>query len=268
MKTILLLAATSTLTACVGTTGGDIVDFRAAAAGPRDAVAGGALSFDTDRGFRVDLVRATLHVGAMYLDQSLPTSGAQSARCTLPGTYVAEVTTGVDVDLLDPSPHPFPERGHGTTLEARAGQVWLTHDEVDAVSDPSGTPILDLEGTVAVDGDDRPFSGRITISDNRVPGGGELAGADPICRQRIVSPIPTRVTVEPTGGLLLRIDPRLLFVNVDFRALPKTASGYAFSDEPGAGDYTQPSVNLYSNLHSGGSLVGPSLYTFSWDPDL
>ena len=123
---------------CVGTTGADIVDFDAAAAGPRDARAGEPLSFTNDRGFAVELGRATLHVGALYLDQTFPVSGAQSATCILPGTYVAEATLGRDVDLLDPSPQTFPGGGHGTTLEARAGQVWLTHDDVNAVVDPSG----------------------------------------------------------------------------------------------------------------------------------
>jgi hypothetical protein len=250
---------------CVGTTGADIVDFDAVAAGPSEARAGEPLSFTNDRGFAVELTRATLHVGAMYLDQSLPVSGAQSATCILPGTYVAEVTTGRDVDLLDPTPQTFPGGGHGTTLDARAGQVWLTHDDVNAGVDPSGEPILDFAGTATVEGELRPFSGKITISSNR-QAAGELAGANPICKERIVSPVETVVSVERTGSLLLRIDPRLLFVNVDFAALPLTSEGYVFSDDPNDPDYGQPSVNLYSNLHSGGSLAGPSLYVFSWQP--
>jgi hypothetical protein len=252
---------------CVGTTGADIVDFDAAAAGPRDARAGEPLSFTNDRGFAVELERATLHVGAMYLDQTFPVSGAQSATCILPGTYVAEATLGRDVDLLDPSPQAFPGGGHGTTLEARAGQVWLTHDDVDAVVDPTGEPILDFEGTVVVEGEQRPFTGIVTISSNRQTAG-QVAGASPVCKERIVSPIETRVSVELAGSLLLRIDPRLLLVNVDFAALPLTTSGYVFSDDPSDETYGQPSVNLYSNLHSGGSLAGPSLYVFSWEPEL
>ena len=253
--------------ACVGTTGADIVDFEAGAAGPRDARAGEPLSFTNDRGFAVELTRASLHVGAMYLDQSLPVSGAQSATCILPGTYVAEATMGRDVDLLDPTPQTFPGGGHGTTLEARAGQVWLTHDDVNATVDPSGEPILFFEGTTTVEGELRPFTGKVTISSNR-QSAGQVAGASPICKERIVSPIETQVSVETTGALLLRVDPRLLFVNVDFAALPLTSEGYVFSDDPDEPAYGQPSVNLYSNLHSGGSLAGPSLYVFSWQSEL
>jgi hypothetical protein len=247
---------------CVGTTGGEIVDFEAGAAGPKDATAGEPLAFTTDRGFDVELTRANMHVGAMYLVQAFPVSGAQSTSCILPGTYVAEVTQGANVDLLDPTPTKFPSGGHGTTLAARAGQVWLTHGDVNATVDPSDEPVLSVEGTATVGGEQRAFSADVTISSNRQMAS-SVAGANPICKQRIVSPIPTDVSVQTEGALLLRIDPRLLFVNVDFAALTATDGTYTFSDDPTSPDYGQPSVNLYANLRAGSSL-----YTFSWVPDL
>jgi predicted small secreted protein len=115
----LLVVMAVTLAACVGTTGGDVVDFPVAAAGAADAVAGQPYELVTDRGWHVVLTKATLHVGALYLGQSLPVSGAQNTSCILPGTYVAQVTTGLDVDLLSPAPQRFPSLGHGTTLQAR-----------------------------------------------------------------------------------------------------------------------------------------------------
>lgn len=264
--------------ACVGTTGGDVVDFGAAAAGPADAVAGEALSFTNELTngdtWNVTLTKATLHVGAVYLAQSMPVSGAQSTSCILPGTYVAQITSGLDVDLLSPDPQPFPTRGHGTTLDARVGQVWLTHGDVDQIPDPSPTPILDIEGTAERDGDVRPFAGKITIAANRQDSGGAFAGADTVCKKRIVSPIATSVRIESTGGLLLRIDPRFLFVNVDFGKLGHFTNGYGFSDDPKAADptsplfYSQPSANLYTNLHRGGGGPGATLYTFLWDDNL
>src|SRR4029079_14599191 len=63
--------------ACVGTTGGDVIDFPAAASGPRDAEALKTNGFDTDLGWHVVLAKATLHVGALYLSQTQPVSGAQ-----------------------------------------------------------------------------------------------------------------------------------------------------------------------------------------------
>jgi hypothetical protein len=269
LRTLAVVAAIATLVAaCVGTTGGDVVDFPVAAAGAADATAGQPFELVNDRGWHVVLTKATLHVGALYLEQSLPVSGAQNTSCILPGTYVAQLTTGLDVDLLSPTPQRFPALAHGTTLPALVGQVWLTGGPIAGAVD--ATPILIIAGTADRAGDLRPFTGQITISSNRQPQGSENAGASPICKQRIVTPIPTpALTIEHQGGLLLRVDPRFLFVNVDFGALGKSATGYAFSDDPSAADptspdyYSQPSTNLYQNLHAAGSL-----YRFSWDPEL
>src|SRR5215472_4753215 len=145
---------------CVGTTGGQIVDFPAAAAGPADA-SGGQLEFTTDSGWHVILTQATLHVGAIYLDQAVPVSGSQGTNCILPGLYVAEVTSGRDVDLLSPEPQPFPVLGHGTTLPALAGQVWLTGGDVNQVED--STPILQIAGTADEAGQVVSFMGTVTI---------------------------------------------------------------------------------------------------------
>ena len=266
LATSLVLALS--IAACVGTTGGDVVDFPVAAAGPSDAVAGKPYSLTTDRGWHVVLTKATLHVGALYLGQSQPISGAQNTSCILPGTYVAQVTTGMDVDLLSPVPQRFPVLGHGTTLPALVGQVWLTGGPVDQTTDV--TPILVIEGTADRAGDVRPFRGQITISSNRQESSGTSAGANTICKQRIVTPVPTPgVTIQHDGGLLVRIDPRILFVNVDFGALGKFSTGYGFSDDPSQTDpasplyYSQPSANLYQNLHSAGAL-----YSFTWDGSL
>jgi hypothetical protein len=261
------------LSACVGTTGGDVIDFPAAAAGPTDAQVGKPLVFDTDRGWHVVLTKATLHVGAVYLNQSQPVSGSQATTCVLPGTYVAQVTTGLDVDLLSPTPQRFPTLGHGTTLDALVGQVWLAGSadrDLDDVSD--ATPILVIEGTAESAGVSRPFKGTVTIAANRQAQSGDVAGSSTICKQRIVSPIPTSVALKHTGGLLLRIDPRRLFVNVDFAELGKIDSGYVFSDDPSQSDptaplyYSQPSVNLYQNLHAAGAIA--PLYDFTWDDGL
>ena len=259
------------LPACIGTTGGDVVDFPAAVAGPADADASKPFELTNDRGWHVVLTTATLHVGALYLSQSRPTSGAQVTSCVLPGTYVAQVTTGRDVNILSPVPQRFPSLGHGTTLAALVGEVWLAADgdgpDIDEAT--TTTPILVIEGTADRAGDVRPFAGRITIGSNRVAQGGPVAGSNTLCKQRIVTPIPTHVAVEHGGGLLLRVDPRRLFTNVDFGQLGKTpGGGYAFSDDPSQADpesplyYSQPSTNLYQNLHAA-STASP-LYTFAW----
>jgi hypothetical protein len=244
--------------ACVGTTGGQLVTFPAAAAGPADAIAGQPLAFTSDLGWSVSLTKATLHIGAVYLNQSMPVSGSQGTNCILPGTYVAQVTSGLDLDLLSPTPQPFPSPGQGTTIPpAIVAQVWLTTGDVNQ---PDQLPVLVVEGTAQKGSSSVPFQGKVTIGSAR-QSSGKSAGGDPICKEHIVSPIPTTVAVDTSGGLLLRVDPRLLFVNVEFSQLAKLSngSGYAFSDDPTSTDYTQPSRNLYSNLHSSGAL-----YSFSW----
>lgn len=245
--TLLLLAA------CVGTTGGESVDFPAVVQAVPDAK-----EFTNDRGWHVVLTKAKLHIGAVYLDAALPVSGAQNGDCILPGTYVAEITTGLDVDLLSPMTQPFPALGHGTTTPALAAQVWLTAGDVNLVDEE--TPMLEIEGVADRAGDVRPFTGEIVIGKNRAAMTA-TPGASPICKQRIVSPIPTSVSVKEMGTLRLVVDARQLFVNVEFADLQKSGTTYVFSDDPASDAYTQPSINLWENLHSGGSL-----YRFGWMP--
>ena len=243
--------------ACVGTTGGELLSFPAAAAGPADADPTQPVEFTTSRGWHVALAQATLHVGAIYLDQSAAVSGSQGTNCILPGTYVAQVTSGLDVNLLSSSPALFPAQAQGSTIPAAlVGQVWLTGGDINATTD--ATPILVLAGTAHdATGAVIRFEGRITI--NAQAATGEAAGQDPVCKRRIVS-VPTSVSVQTTGGLLLRVDPRLLFVNVDFSQLTKTGDTYEFSSDPSS---DQASLNLYNNLRSAGAL-----YTFSWSANL
>jgi hypothetical protein len=96
---------------------------------------------------------------------------------------------------------------------------------------------------------------------NRLPNSSTSGIDSPICKQRVVSPIPTSVQVERQGGLLLRVDPRLLFVNLDFSALAPASdgNGYAFRDDSS----DQPSENLFQNLIAAGPM-----YTFSWANEL
>jgi hypothetical protein len=259
--------------ACVGTTGGELVSFHAAAAGPQDATSGQPLRFSVQGGGRtwsVVLTRATLHIAAVYLDQSAPVSGSQGTSCILPGTYVAQVlpvpvdaggqvTTGLDVDLLSPALQSFTGGGQGTTIpQALLGQVWLTTGDVNS---PDTTPILHVAGTAQQGGVSIPFAGEVTIGTNHEETGTQSAGGDPICKEHIV-PVPTAIAVGRTGGLLVRIDPRLFFVNVDFALLTPVAGTYEFSDDPQSPQYTQPSRNLYDNLRS----YAP--YTFSWSDRL
>jgi hypothetical protein len=257
MRAARLALAPLFFAACVGETGGNAVVFTAAAAGPADATAGQPLSWSMN-GFDVALTEATLHVGAIYLDEAAPVSGAQATGCYLTGTYVAQETSALDVDLLSPTPQPFPQRAVGITEPAPlVGQVWLTGGDVNQVADT--TAILKIAGTATQGGASFPFTGALTIGANRAPAGGGTGGGNSICKQRIVTPISVSLTLATTGGLLLRIDPRLFFTGVAFSQLPSgSAGGYAFSDDPAAPGYVPTGQALYSNLHS----TAP--YEFGW----
>jgi hypothetical protein len=248
------MACSLLVAACSDSTGGNLVTFSAAAAGPANVAPGQAFEFVNDRGWHIVLDRAVLHVGAVYLNQSTPVSGAQNTSCILPGTYVAQVTKGTDVNLLSSEPQSFPERGTGVTIPALAGQVWLTGGPINTLADT--TPILQVAGSADQNGVALSFAGTITIGSNRVAADSNgLAGASPICKQRIVSPIPTSVVPMTDGSLLLRIDPgEPLFTNVEFAAIDPLAGPYAFRDDSS----DQPSLNLYNNLRSSGP------YRFEW----
>ena len=244
---------------CSGSTGGDVVEFQAFAAGPPDAIAGQTYSFQTGRGYGVHLTRARIHMGAVYLNRSVQTSVGDDTSCMLAGTYVAEVTSGLDVDVLSPELQAFPSDGVATSDEAKTGEVWLTGGDVNAEND--ATVILYVEGSAEKDGVTFPFDGAVTIGSNRALSSSDqaLPGAKPMCKQRIVSPIPVDVRATRGGQLVVRVDPRGIFANVECSAMAKSAddpSRYRFRDDGS----DQPSRNLFYGLRAG---VGT--YSFGWE---
>src|SRR5262249_11212705 len=154
----------------------------------------------------ITLTRAELHIGAVYLNQSVPVSGAASEACSLPGIYVAEVFGPVDVDLLSSTPTEFPFSGEETETPAKTAEGWLTGGDVNADQDP--TVILDVAGSALQGGQTFPFIASVTIGANRKPVvvNPALPGANPICHQRIVSPIAVNLTPTNHGTLVLQVD--------------------------------------------------------------
>jgi hypothetical protein len=263
MRRACLFPVLAACLSCNGTTGYELVNFYAAARGPGDAVKGQPYTFQLDARQRVTLTKATLHIGALYLTQSVPQSGGGPAPCVLPGTYdgvfVGEVLGGGDVDLLDPSLQTLPV-GQGSTIPAATGQVWLTHGDVNAPVDPSA--IVHLEGLVVADGATISFSGGIALDEtaSSSTGGAStnsgLPGANQICQVRIVQGIPAELTLAQAGTLVLVVDPKALLTNANFGTEPGAVelSGNATSQT------NQPSSNLFDNLKG----TGP--YRFEWIP--
>jgi hypothetical protein len=258
-KLLALLPLSALLAACIGTTGSDIVTFNAYGAGVVDAPSGGLL-FTNALGWDVRLTKATLHVGALYLNRSVPVSGGQERACFLPGVYVAQVVDGRDIDVLSSRPQPFPKPGTGSADPAATGEVWLTGGRVDAPEDR--TTIADVAGTVSRGGSVMRFEASVTIGQNRVVAATDPArpGAYPLCAQRIVTPIPVSLTPTAGGALVLRVDPRVWFANVEFGDLTPVTPGGDLVRIP---DETvgQPASNFYRALRASGGV-----YTFEWLP--
>ncbi len=268
---------------CNGTTGFELVQFSAGGSGFPDAVRGQPYTFVTSAGVRVTLTRATLHVGALYLTQGVSQAGGGPEPCELPqtssGAFVGEVRGEGDIDLLDPSVQPIATVGEGSTIPATTGQVWLTHDgaitqgNVNTANGPDSEPILYLQGSFEDAIGTHTFSAGITIDVNRISGPPNpgLPGEVQICQERIVSGIPTQVTLAQGGTLVLEVDPRSLFAGVPFTDLPSAAALAASGTSaclPGAStdvcftndDSNVSSVTLFDNLKT----TGP--YRFAWLP--
>jgi hypothetical protein len=251
MKTISMCSVALLATACVGTTGGDLFEFDAEARGPEGVAPAGPYEFVTGRGYQVSLEEARIHIGAVYLNRSRPSSVSSDTTCQLPGIYVAEVPGGADVDLLAGAPAAFSVKGFANVDRAVTAEVWLMGGDVNAESD--GTVILHVKGEAARDGETHPFEGDLTIGANRLPEVPDPVqpGSKPICKQRVVSPIEVDLVASEGARLVVGIDPAGMFANVDFAEL----DGGRFRDD----SEDQPSKNLYAGLRAAAGV-----YTFEW----
>jgi len=214
----LVIAIATLLTACGGSTGSHLSTWSAVASGPADAT-GTSLTFTNAKGADVVLTRAFLYVGDIYLNEVNPNSGVGVQPCISPGTYAGEVFGGLEVNLLSSQPQPFPTPGEGTENRALTAEVWLTGGDVNASDDT--TVIFDVAGTATQAGTTYPFSGRVTIGDNRAitPTNPAEPGSSPICLQRIVTPISVDMVLAQGGTLVMQIDPSQIFDAVDFSKL-------------------------------------------------
>jgi hypothetical protein len=200
------------------------------------------------KGYEITLDRALIRIGAVYLNRAAPTSVSASTSCTLPGVYVAEAFGPLVVDALSSELQPFPALGEATADHARTGEVWLTGGAIDDPRDAS--VILDVAGRAARNGEIQTFAGTLTIGENRLADTPPAEpGLKPICKERIVSPVPVDLTPERGSRLVLTVDAERMFANVDFSQLTPDADGtLRFDDDPASA--TPASTNLYIGLRA------------------
>ena len=250
MRTFFCLAFVL-LAGCIQTTGGRQVTFKAQASGDPAIVTGGPLTFTSPRGFDVTLTRAQLTVGALYLNQQNPQNYSLEEACIQEGIYTGEVRGGLTFDALSPTPQPFPVEGNGTDLPTRAAELWLTGGEL--LADDDKTVLFDLAGVATRGAESFPFEAKFTIGANRLipPRNSALPGSNPLCRQRIVSPIAFDATLAEDSMLWLLVDPRAWFVTADFSELTKVSELpllYRFTDDNDSP--AQPDKALYNGVRS------------------
>lgn len=253
MKRVVLLLLTAS--GCIDSTGNALVTFQAnASAAPEvGAVAGQPLRFTTPRGFDVTLTTARVFVGAMYLSTVEPTtaSGSLEEPCVANGITTGEVRGGLEIDALDPTPQPFPSEGFGSTLPTRSASLWLTNGDVNATDER--TIVLRVEGTATRGMDTYPFTGALRIGANRVtpPRNPALPSSNPICEQRIVTPLAFDTTLSQGATLRLLVDPRAFFTSVDFSTLQQvsmTPPMFRFRDDTATAE--QADTALFNSLRA------------------
>jgi hypothetical protein len=248
-------------------TGGQLVTFPAFASGPPDV--GGSLDFDSGAGFHVQLTEAHMHIGAVYFRLGQTNPGDANASCVGDTTYGLEVPGPVDVDVLSNQRQQFSVTGNATTDLDQSAEIWLVYGDINQVTSATptgGAPVIaSVAGVATKQGLTFPFQGSITIGPNRLipPSNPAEPGANPICKQRIVSPIPLQIRPSVGGALLLQVDPRPWLGDVDFSTLLPGEDGTTL-EIPDVSTGSGPDVAAARAFFSGVTGASAEVYGFSW----
>ncbi len=263
-SSIAVLALGVVAASCNGTTGDALVTFSAYARG----AAGASQSFQVGD-YSVILTKATMHIGAVYVD-SAPPAGAETPVCINPGFYVAQVPGPVDVDLLSTEPQVFSVYGNATADTGLTWEMWLTDGDVNGQVNP--THMVELQGVATSgQGQQLTFGAVVTINDNRLLPQVDPSqpGNNPICKQRIVQIGGIDLTPFQGGVLTVTIDPRAWFaLGVDFASLPLATSDACLSADVETavspsdfGTYCIPDTNFSTGLAGAAAQAGQNLFT-------
>ncbi len=257
-------------------TGGGLVTFQPLASGVEGIH--GSVDFVTGAGYQVHLTVAKLHIGAVYLRLGQSNPGSANASCVGATTYGLQVPGPVDVDVLSDELQPFSVPGDATSDLDQSAEIWL-NGEQESAADESGTTIVrgdinavDSTTVVAsVAGVGRkgsrnfPFKGSIRIGRDRLIPTANPAqpGQNPICKLRIVSPIPVHIEPKAGGQLLLRVDPRPWLGSVDFATLLPGADGVTLEIRD-VSNGSGADVAASRNFFTGVTMASAEVYQFSW----
>jgi hypothetical protein len=261
------LAALALASCSPGDTGGQVISFHAYASGV--AASAGSLAFDTGSGFHVVLTQATMHIGAVYLRLGQTNPGSANASCVGDTTYGLQVPGPVDFNVLSSTPQEFSVLGSATDDIDQSGEIWLVYGDINQVAStaPNGGPptIVEVLGVATKSGATYPFHGVLTIGQNHLIPPPNIAqpGQNPICKQRIVAPIPLNIHPTVGGDLLLRVDPTPWFNGVDFSTLLPGDDGITL-EIPDSSDGSGPDAAAGRAFFTAVTGASAAVYQFSW----
>jgi hypothetical protein len=245
----LLVALCAALVACgFGTTGDALVTFTPYAAG----AAGADQPFSVGD-YTVQFTSASMYIGAVYFDESPPSTGFDAPACTASDIFAAQVPGGVTVNLLSTEPQEFSVYGSGSADVALSWDLWLweggtnTAPYNDVNVGISTIPTAVLTGTAALTSDPTnvySFGAIVEINPGESAdmagsrgtpiSNPSLPGQNPICKDRILQIGGIDLAFYQGGTLNITIDPRAWFFAsgaIDFsqlqpwNTLPCTLSG-------------------------------------------
>jgi hypothetical protein len=241
----LLFASAVAGAACNGTTGDQLISFSAYAVGAKDATRPFVVG-----GYQIQLMTAKMHIGAVYFDESPPSTGFDSPVCITPDIYAAQVAGSVDFDLLSTKPKEFSVYGEGSADVALSWDIWLNDglaaDDIDGVNH---LQMVDLTGVATRLSDGIPFSfGAIVTINNTTSGPGARAvaptnpaepGQYPICKARIIQLGGLVLGFYQGGTLTVTVDPSGWFsaASIDFASLDPSSSADCQADDNANASY-------------------------------
>jgi hypothetical protein len=253
------------IASCNGTTGNQLITFSAYARG----APGASAPFDSG-GYSIQLTKAKMLLGAVYVDQAPIGNQAGGPVCIAPDLFAAQVPGPVEADLLSDQPQPFTVYGQGTLDTGLSWQIWLTDGDLNEVN---RSHVVDLQGvaTRKSDGLAVSFAAIVTINHNRLVTTVDPAqpGANPICKKRIIDIGGIDTTFFDGGTMTVTVDPRQWFqIALDFASLPAVTDDNCLlgdTDVPvdpgqdfGSATVCIPNTNYASGA---GALAGSELFT-------
>jgi hypothetical protein len=211
---------------CNGTTGDALISFTPYASGASGA--GNPFIYTFVSGAReikysIQLTSASMYLGAVYFDESPPSTSFDSTECNTDDVFAAQVPGGVLVNLLSTAPQEFSVYGNGSADVALSWDLWLVDGDVN---EQTTSPTATVTGTATLVSDPTQvfgFGAVVTINTGQSGVGARgasssdpaLPGADPICKQRILQLGGIHLGFYQGGTLHVTIDPRAWFAATD-----------------------------------------------------